>query len=792
MKIAIVCPSPVPFTIGGFEKSIWDITEKINELTSHQAELIKVPSREDNFWDLIDSYHKFYELDLSHFDMVISTKYPSWMVSHPNHVCYMVHKLRGLYDTYQFTGYPMEVNTSCIYTKKLVQFLNDTWDRPDIDGFWMAINEFRSHMGRVPSQDTSFPGPLIRKIVHYMDNYALDTSRVRRYCTQSKTVANRADYFPKGVKVNIVYPPPANIKVGQISYGNYFFTVSRLDNAKRVHLLIDAMKHFNGDAKLIIAGTGPEEMTLKNKAIGDDRIEFRGYCSDREVAELYDNCLAVLYVPYDEDYGLVTVESFLRRKPVITCVDSGGTCEFVVNGENGLIVTPEPISIAKAMERLYSNKAEAVRMGNESVKKLKEVTWGNFINTLIPESIASAGTSYAHNKPKIIVTSTFPIYPPLGGGQSRIYNLYRNLAKSYDIEVLSFANYDQLSIDEWIAPGLREVRFPKSNAHHEKECEIGDSIGLPITDVVMPMLSHLTPEYGRALKQMSKDADIIIASHPYLYDEIVKSGNGRRMIYEAHNVEYDLKSQVLPPNGKKLLDEVYRVEKLCCQNSELIMTCCEADAMRLTELYGVDKGKIVVVPNGVDINKVRFVSRLEQKENKRKLGIEQETLVLFIGSWHPPNLEACREIFKMAEEMPDIIFLLMGSQCLAFKDKKIPKNVGLLGVLEEPEKDFIFSIVDLAINPVTSGSGTNLKMLDYMAAGIPVITTAFGARGLGIDNRCATIVDDVKDLKNAIMKAKDSDNSSKCVEARKIMETDFDWEIIAKKLTDRLDGAKII
>ena len=41
-------------------------------------------------------------------------------------------------------------------------------------------------------------------------------------------------------------------------------------------------------------------------------------------------------------------------------------------------------------------------------------------------------------------------------------------------------------------------------------------------------------------------------------------------------------------------------------------------------------------------------------------------------------------------------------------------------------------ILDLAINPVTTGSGTNLKMLDYMAAGVPVLSTPHGARGLGL------------------------------------------------------------
>ena len=110
MKIAIVGPSPVPFTVGGVENLLWGLNNWINENTAHNAELIKLPSKENSFWDLIDSYQVFSKLDLSHFDMVITGKYPAWMVKHDNHVCYMIHRLRGLYDTYHFTGLGTEVS----------------------------------------------------------------------------------------------------------------------------------------------------------------------------------------------------------------------------------------------------------------------------------------------------------------------------------------------------------------------------------------------------------------------------------------------------------------------------------------------------------------------------------------------------------------------------------------------------------------------------------------------------------------------------------------------------------
>lgn len=108
MKIAIIAPSPIPFGIGGAEKLWLGMINYINTKTNHQCELIKVPIKENSFWNLIDAYNKFYSLDVSHFDMIITTKYPAWMVKHHNHHIYLQHCLRGLYDTYHFTSLPTE------------------------------------------------------------------------------------------------------------------------------------------------------------------------------------------------------------------------------------------------------------------------------------------------------------------------------------------------------------------------------------------------------------------------------------------------------------------------------------------------------------------------------------------------------------------------------------------------------------------------------------------------------------------------------------------------------------
>lgn len=98
--IAIVSPSPVPFVNGGIENLTWSLAGYLNGAGDVHVELIKVPSPEYDFESLMTSYERFSLLDLTHFDSIISVKYPAWMVRHPDHRIYMAHCLRGLYDTY--------------------------------------------------------------------------------------------------------------------------------------------------------------------------------------------------------------------------------------------------------------------------------------------------------------------------------------------------------------------------------------------------------------------------------------------------------------------------------------------------------------------------------------------------------------------------------------------------------------------------------------------------------------------------------------------------------------------
>jgi glycosyltransferase involved in cell wall biosynthesis len=394
-------------------------------------------------------------------------------------------------------------------------------------------------------------------------------------------------------------------------------------------------------------------------------------------------------------------------------------------------------------------------------------------------------------RPRLAVAVTYPVHPPLGGGQVRAYNLYRGLAREFDVEMVTLAGANEGERREQVAPGLIEHRVPKSAAHAAHELELERAAGTVVTDIAMSELHGLTPAYSDALRTATRDARAVVACHPYTYPAI-REVTDAPLWYEAQDVEASLKRHVLGggDTAQRLLARAEQVERACCEAAELIWACSEEDRAELVNRYGVDADRVLVVPNGAALDDVAFVAPAERRRLRERLRMERTT-ALFVASWHQPNVLGAHRLRRVGMRLTDVDFVLVGSVGLALKGERVSDNVQLTGPISTALKATILSVADVALNPVTTGSGTNLKMLEYFAAGVPVVSSTFGARGLGVADGEHYVSAEPSELEAVLRgwRRQPSGALDAIVRrAREHVEQRLGWSVIAGELLARLSG----
>ncbi|MCZ7356129.1 MAG: glycosyltransferase family 4 protein [Candidatus Methanoperedens sp.] len=390
-------------------------------------------------------------------------------------------------------------------------------------------------------------------------------------------------------------------------------------------------------------------------------------------------------------------------------------------------------------------------------------------------------------KKKILVLNDFPIYPPRFGGQFRIYYIYKNLSQRFDITYICFAKNEFVEVE--LGQNFWEIRIPKSKIHSSVNLLLGKIFGISVDDIIAMFFCNYNKKLNNIVRDRLSDCSIVVASHPYLYTLIKKHAPNKFLIYEAHNVEYLLKKAILGKGFFKrfLYTNVKRVEDELVRKSDLVFAMSADEINKFKEIYHVDESKIYISPNGVDLPSFRTLYK-NSKLIKNK--IINKPLALFMGSGHPPNSEAAKKIIiELAPKMKEIYFLICGGVCGTFKNKDIDKNVGMTFEVSDEEKFEIYRISDIALNPMVSGSGTNIKMLEYMAAGLPIITTPIGARGLDIKNYRDAIICEVSEFPESIREVLENIElyNKLSLNGQKLVKNKYDWNKIAENMANTIE-----
>ena len=343
MKTVLVCAAQAPFVVGGAEILVQDLRENLAR-RGFRVDVASVPFaayppsevvRQALAWRLLDVT----ESNGVKVDLVIPTKFPSYVVDHPCKVPWLVHQHREAYDLF---GTELSSLTDCAEDRR------------------------------------------IREAIQTLDQTSLE--ECRSVFTISKNVASRLERY-NGLEGTPLHPPPRHLDRFRCDgYGDFLLYAGRLESVKRPGLMVDALARVRTGARLKVAGTGSLDGELARqieRAGVGDRVELLGYVSDEELLDLYGRCRGSLYVPVNEDYGYVTVESFLARKPVVTTNDSGGVLEFVQDDTNGLVAPPEPEALAAAIDRLWERPESRLReMGEDGLGRVRHISWDRVIDHL--------------------------------------------------------------------------------------------------------------------------------------------------------------------------------------------------------------------------------------------------------------------------------------------------------------------------------------------------------------------------------------------------------------------------
>jgi len=343
IRTIAVCEAQVPFVHGGAELHVRGLVRELRR-RGYRAERVSVPFKWYPKEELLTNAAAWRMVDLSEangerIDLVVATKFPTYFVRHASKITWLFHQYRAIYDL-----------CGTAYSE-----------------FIHAERDVR-----------------LRARLMELDRGALGESKAI-FSNARNTAARLAHY--NGLEAEPLYhPPPLAGKLRSGPSGNYFLSVGRLETVKRVDLIVRAMAHVDPAWRLVVVGDGPLRPQLEALAAGEgiaDRVTFTGPIDESALVDLYAGAGAVVFPPYDEDYGYITLEAFLARKPVVTTTDAGGPLEFVDDGVTGLIAAPDADSLASAMSRVAGHAGLARSLGEAGYERARGISWDGVIDRLV-------------------------------------------------------------------------------------------------------------------------------------------------------------------------------------------------------------------------------------------------------------------------------------------------------------------------------------------------------------------------------------------------------------------------
>lgn len=394
---------------------------------------------------------------------------------------------------------------------------------------------------------------------------------------------------------------------------------------------------------------------------------------------------------------------------------------------------------------------------------------------------------------RLLTICPYDLIPLRGGGALRSFHLLRQLARFHEIHAILFQ--------------------PEASLRKEAEgYKVPDNVKIysPIDTPPPPTtFSRLPSRLGNALyyrwlrRSWAGPANRILLQSWHLFGQILKNHRidvvlfegrdamcaapwVRRLaphvlqILDAHNVDHKLlhaqatrAGQIEDSARQVEVERTRRDEERMGRSVHAFFACSKEDRDQLVALSGIPG---CVVPNGVDTKYFAFDSR-EEKAKSRS--------ILFTGSLqYPPNVDGLvwflDEIWPLLlQRVPGVEFIVAGAGASAELQARLRSSPQVRFVGEVPDMRPVARQAGVAVCPLRIGSGTRLKILEYMSWGTPVVSTRIGAEGIEARHGEEIVLEDAPErFADAVLRLMNDAELFHRMRntARKLAETRYDWD----------------
>lgn len=351
--------------------------------------------------------------------------------------------------------------------------------------------------------------------------------------------------------------------------------------------------------------------------------------------------------------------------------------------------------------------------------------WPKIAENLASEVDKLVADRAAQPRPlRLVAINDYDPFESVGGGCTRIRGLYEGASEQLRPLLLTFSESETIVRRELFDGRGLAIAIPKTAAHREADNAQAKEFHVSTADFVAMSMAPSNPLLMAVFDATAAFTELVACEHPYMATMLL--GGGRKFIYSSQNFELGLKRQLLAhhPRRDQLLADLTLIEKFSVGCSELVVAVSDDDAAAFAAEHDL-VAPVVVVSNGSE----------EPSLPDQPVPMLPGFNACFLGSGHMPNHMAARFVVdELAPLLPDVTFHIAGSVSNGFD--AAPANVRLLGRLNDEDKTRLLLECQMALNPMAEGSGSNVKIADYLTHGLPVLSTPFGARGYeGLDGQ---------------------------------------------------------